>query len=64
MRLSRITKNVDRRASKARKLRFDVHPKIVNFMIPMVNTLVIEGRDQIIENLFNGKGDDQVAQNR
>ena len=26
-------KNVDRRASKSRKLRFDVHDKIVNFMV-------------------------------
>lgn len=32
---SRMKKKVDTRASKGRKLRFVVHPKLVNFMSPI-----------------------------
>jgi len=33
----RIKKGVDRRASKGRKVRYAVMPKLVNFMAPVVN---------------------------
>lgn len=50
---SKIAKpNVDRRASKARKLRYEVHPKLMNFMTPIDNTKLIPGRDDLIKNLF------------
>jgi hypothetical protein len=54
-------KEVDRKASKNRKLRFDVHAKLVNFMAGQDNPYVIEARDEILRNLFNsgGKGDEQ-----
>jgi len=50
---SKIAKpNVDRRASKARKLRYEVHPKLMNFMTPVENSKLIPGRDDLIKNLF------------
>ena len=55
MRLAGGGKTVDRRASKARKLRFDVHQKIVNFMCPLTNSQIMEGRNFIVENLFLNK---------
>jgi protein AATF/BFR2 len=45
-------KNVDTRASKNRKLRFDKHEKIINFMVPMPNHNVNFGRDEIVFSIF------------
>ena len=45
-------KEVDRRASKNRKIRYVVHDKIVNFLTPLENLTVFEGRDAIVNNLF------------
>jgi protein AATF/BFR2 len=47
-------KKIDQKASKNRKLRFDVHEKIVNFMTPEPN-LNEMGRDEIIGSLFGGR---------
>ena len=60
---ARPKKDVDRRASKNRKLRFDVHSKLMNFIAPIDNTLVLAGRDQILKNLFGlyDKIDEKVA---
>ena len=44
--------DVDRRASKARKLRYDVHMKLLNFMTPIENIRILPGRDEMIKNLF------------
>jgi protein AATF/BFR2 len=42
--------NVDRKASKGRKIRFHVHPKLCNFMAP---TKQHEWEDDKIDDLFN-----------
>jgi len=56
-------KVVDRKASKNRKLRYDVHQKLMNFMAPTENVQMIPGRDQILKNLFGlyEKLDDEIA---
>ena len=53
-------KEVDRRASKNRKIRYVVHDKITNFMTPLENLVRFEGRDAIVRNLF-GVGQKHVA---
>ena len=40
-------KVVDRKASKGRKIRYHVHEKLVNFMVP-----VVSDRAEFAENLF------------
>ena len=47
-------KEVDRKASKNRKLRFNVHAKLLNFM-PSLPANQIEARDEIVSNIFNCK---------
>jgi len=47
-------KKIDQKASKNRKLRFDQHEKIMNFMTPEPNLNEI-GRDEIINSLFGGR---------
>ena len=47
-------KQVDRRASKGRRLRFDVQEKLVNFMTPVEATHHIASQ-QIFQNLFGQK---------
>lgn len=48
-------KEVDRKATKGRKIRYVVHEKMQNFMNAGENLSLLEGRDQIVHNLF-GKG--------
>jgi hypothetical protein len=50
-------KIVDTKASKNRKLRFDTHEKLINFMVPVENLNVHVGRDAFIKSIFgiNGK---------
>jgi hypothetical protein len=38
-----VKKQVDRKASKHRKIRYVVHEKIVNFMTPQDNLQIIGG---------------------
>ena len=45
-------KDVDRKASKNRKIRYVIHDKIVNFLVPLENLKLLEGRDAIVSNLF------------
>lgn len=45
-------KLINTKASKNRKLRFDKHEKIVNFMIPQENTELFDGRDEFVKKLF------------
>ncbi len=54
-------KNVDRRASKNRKLRYEIHAKLVNFMQCEDRYGVIEGRDEILKSIkrrFEGDVDE------
>lgn len=46
-----LKKEVDRKASKNRKIRYIVHEKIVSFMVPL-DLKQIEGRDAIVNSLF------------
>lgn len=48
-------KAVDRRASKGRKMRYHVHPKLVNFMTPM-ELEAPQYAAQLFSNLFGGGG--------
>jgi protein AATF/BFR2 len=45
-------KNIDTKASKCRKLRYDKHEKIINFMVPFANHRVNFGRDEIVRSIF------------
>jgi hypothetical protein len=45
-------KEVDRRASKNRKIKYVVHDKILNFMPSRENLHLVEGRQAIVSNLF------------
>ena len=50
---NKTKKDVDRKASKNRKIRYVVHEKIVNFMTPTDNlSLIYDGRDGVIKSLF------------
>lgn len=55
-------KQVDRKASKNRKIRFNVHPKLLNFM-PSKTENLIEARDEIVENIFNCRSQLPQSQN-
>ena len=52
---SKLKKNVDTKASKNRKIRYDKHEEIINFMVPMINTKEMSGRNIIINSLFGTK---------
>ena len=45
-------KQIDRKATKGRKIRYVVHDKIQSFMAPSENMALMEGKDYIINNLF------------
>lgn len=49
---SKLKKNVDTRASKNRKIRYDKHEKIINFMVPQINMKEAIGRNIIVNSLF------------
>ena len=51
----KMKKDVDRKASKNRKIRYIVHEKIVNFMTPHDNNNIggiYDGRDSVLLSLF------------
>lgn len=50
--MEKIKKEVDRRASKNRKIRYVVHEKLVSFMTPADNLSLQEGRESILRSLF------------
>ena len=52
---TKIKKKVDTKASKNRKIRYDKHEEIINFMVPAVNIKEISGRNIIINSLFGTK---------
>lgn len=45
-------KEVDRKASKQRKIRYIVHEKLVNFMVPQDNLALGESREAVLRSLF------------
>lgn len=50
---SKMKKKVDVKASKGRKVRYVVHPKLVNFMMPIDNFAVSdESRTELLNSLF------------
>ncbi|XP_061680061.1 protein AATF isoform X1 [Syngnathoides biaculeatus] len=52
---SKIKKKVDTKASKGRKVRFDAHPKLLNFMAPVVRddeALAHDARTELYRGLF------------
>lgn len=49
----RQKKDIDRRASKGRKIKYVVHDKLLNFMAPRDNFDLLEGKDSILSNLFS-----------
>ncbi|KAI2803494.1 Wnt inhibitory factor 1 [Blomia tropicalis] len=51
---NKLKKQVDTRASKGRKIRYDVHEKLVNFMAPVnKTTMTEEGKDELFKSLFD-----------
>lgn len=46
-------RDVDRKATKNRKLRFNVEPKLINFMASQDNPYLLQARDEILKNIFN-----------
>ena len=52
---AKAKKEVDRRASKNRKIRYVVHDKILNFLNPQQNLQAVEGRQALVANLFGAK---------
>ena len=52
---TKIKKNVDTKATKNRKIRYDKHEEIINFMVPENNDKEINGRNIIINSLFGTK---------
>ena len=51
----KIKKNIDSKATKNKKIRYDKHEEIINFMVPENNNLEINGRNIIINSLFGTK---------
>ena len=58
--LGKVRKEVDRKATKGRKIKYIVHDKIKSFMTPEENRTMVQGRDDIIRKLF-GRKDPQKA---
>ena len=50
-----VKKEVDRKASKNRKIRYVVHEKLLNFMTPQDNLNIAEGYEAILLTLFGAK---------
>ena len=46
-------RKVDTRASKGRKIRYDIHAKLVNFMAPVINSLPGQISEEAKNELFN-----------
>jgi protein AATF/BFR2 len=53
---SKLKRNVDTRASKGRKIRYDVHPKLVNFMASYDNSEMTENAiNELMSSLFGNQ---------
>ena len=54
-------REVDRKASKGRKIKYVVHEKLLNFMIPEDNLQRLEGKEQILQTLFQKRADSAMT---
>jgi protein AATF/BFR2 len=54
---TRARKQVDRRASKGRKIRYTVQPKLVNFMVPRASEQQYDQHltEELFSTLFGGR---------
>merc|ERR1712241_1574104 len=54
---SKLKKKVDTRASKGRKVRYDVHTKLVNFMAPvrLSDQMPDNSRQELFSSLFGAR---------
>ena len=52
---TKIKKNIDTKATKNKKIKYDKHEEIINFMVPENNDQEIKGRNIIINSLFGTK---------
>merc|ERR1719342_382833 len=54
---SKLKKKVDTRASKGRKVRYDIHTKLVNFMAPvrLNDQLTDSARQELFSSLFGAR---------
>ena len=52
---TKIKKNIDTKATKNKKIKYDKHEEIINFMVPENNEQEIKGRNIIINSLFGIK---------
>lgn len=43
---------IDRKATKGRKIKYIVHEKLLNFLQPVENLLALEAKDSILSNMF------------
>ena len=48
------SKRCETKGSKNRKIRFDKHEKLINFMVPITNHLMNPGRQEILKSIFGG----------
>ncbi|KAL3841684.1 hypothetical protein ACJMK2_019794 [Sinanodonta woodiana] len=59
----KVKKNVDTKASKGRKIRYDVHKKLINFMAQYENsTWPDESRDDLFKSLFGKRFQNTVTE--
>ena len=54
---SKLKKTVDTRASKGRKVRYDIHTKLVNFMAPVHQTdqMADSAKNELFSSLFGAR---------
>lgn len=43
---------IDRKATKGRKIKYIVHEKLLNFMQPIENLQALEAKDSVLSNMF------------
>ena len=48
-------KEVDRKATKGRKIKYVVHEKLKGFMVPDENTSLLENSEELLKRLFGKK---------
>ncbi|KAM7438426.1 hypothetical protein ABFA07_012045 [Porites harrisoni] len=58
----KVKKKVDTKASKGRKIRYDIHGKLVSFMAPIEKGAMADSsRNELFSSLFGTKQQEQVA---
>ena len=58
--LGQAKKEVDRKATKGRKIKYVVHDKLKNFMVPDENWRLMENKNEVVKRLF-GKSHKSLA---